>query len=191
MSLLQMYRTAAKILKNFLDSKELNEHLLFHIQRAGKRLHKNARTILDMMAKHAVKYSGVCWLHPQTIADQINVHIKTVKRALALFKELGIIQVVQTEAGGISMTFYVFQKVDLSSICQELVSHLSTTQTTSSPDIPKDEDTSVSAESIESLEAIKKDINYRNTFEYITSEEWKKEMMDNPFTFYNWLEETE
>lgn len=112
--ILKLYRSIAQRFKTFTNRYEMNEHVQAHVYAAGKKLHKNARSILDLLAKHSCKYGGVSWLSESTIAKKLDIHTDTVKRAIKRLQELRIGRVEVVEVSGITLSYFVLNRFEIS-----------------------------------------------------------------------------
>lgn len=136
--ILKIYRTIATQFKSFQSTKELNEHISAHIFASGRKLHKNARAVLNMISQHSIVVCGVSWLHIDTIAKSIGSCTKTVKRALERLEKLNIghREMVVLDSG-VTLSYFVLHPFDVSSVCSEvddsLSSDLSTYESDESP----------------------------------------------------------
>ncbi|MBK3496452.1 helix-turn-helix domain-containing protein [Viridibacillus sp. YIM B01967] len=79
-------------LQSFETISELNEAVKEHRQKFCDELTKSALAILDILARYACKYIGVCYLSKAKIAEMLEVNIRTVRRACNTLETLGIIK---------------------------------------------------------------------------------------------------
>lgn len=121
--ILKVYRTVAQRFKAFESKKEMDEHVKAHIFASGRKLHKNARAVLDLIVRHSCSVYGVSWLSEETIAEEIEVHLDTVKRAFKRLIELGIGRFEVVEVSSISLRYFVINRYsladELQALCEE------------------------------------------------------------------------
>ena len=111
--ILKVYRTVAQRFKAFESKKEMDENVKAHVFASGKKLHKNARAILDTIVRHSCSVYGVSWLGVDTLAEAVQVSEKTVKRAIDRIISLGIGRKEVVEFQGLTLEYFVLNKFDL------------------------------------------------------------------------------
>lgn|GEM_PF-1958780 len=79
-------------LQSFTSISILNEAVKMHRQNFSNQLTKSEQATLDLLARFACKYIGVCYLAKSKIADMLEVNIRTVRRACNTLESLGIIK---------------------------------------------------------------------------------------------------
>lgn len=134
-----LYKAVAQRYKSFANKLEMNDSLAAHIFATGRKLHKNARAVLDMHAKHSCIVTGVSWLNPATVATTLGIHERTVQRAYERLESFGIIYRETVELGGMTPSFLVIRPFGLSSDCLEFVHDLSQEEGATEPVVPTDE----------------------------------------------------
>lgn len=163
---LKLYRMIAKRFVNFSNRHEMNEHVTLHVMVAGRKLHKNARSILDMIAKHSVKFGGVSWLSEATIARMIRIHQDTVKRALKRLQELKIVRMEVVEVSGLKLSYIVLNRFE---IAEDLQDELLDQKIESKPTATKDEATLEVTETKETIQTtdqvLSKDVSEPDTLD--------------------------
>ncbi len=170
----RIYRTAAQSLRSFANKSEMDEHIKAHVFAAGRKLHKNARTVLDILAKHAVCVTGVSWRNETKLAKEIGVHRTTVNRAIDRLEELGIGRRVSVNLNGMELHYFVFQRFNVQAFCTENATDLHTEESAENVSAPKDSADFSGNESIESTEAKetnKEDDDLDTVFHRIADEE--------------------
>ncbi len=156
--ILKLYRRAAQQFRSFTDKNEMNEHVSAHIFAAGRKLHKNARSILNMIAHHSCIITGVSWLNDETIADNLGVCPRTVTRAIDRLIMLGIGRREVVYHDGIMLRYFVLHRFELSPYCPDIDSGLSSVESGTSPTAPKDEGTLPAAETLETKELVNNNV---------------------------------
>jgi len=111
--ILKVYRTVAQRFKAFESKKEMDENVKAHVFASGKKLHKNARAILDTIVRHSCSVYGVSWLGTDSLAEAVQVSEKTVKRAIDRIISLGIGRKEVVEFQGLTLEYFVLNKFDL------------------------------------------------------------------------------
>lgn len=104
--------------QTFDNKSELNEAISAHISAHTYELNDTARDVLMMLARYSVKFPGVAHLKTATIADSIGKTGRTVRRAIALLVELGIIEKVpfmRSVSGGYGANVYRIMPYDVQS----------------------------------------------------------------------------
>lgn len=88
--------------KTFENLSEMNEAVAKHKEH---HLTENAVAVLEHLAKLASKHEGACRTLYANIAKSINVHVRTVNRAIKALKEVGAINVTpqrsKSKRGGV------------------------------------------------------------------------------------------
>ncbi|MFE6170240.1 hypothetical protein ACFVP8_20525 [Viridibacillus arvi] len=79
-------------LQSFKSISKLNEAVKIHRQNFSNQLTKSELATLDLLARFACKYFGVCYLAKSKMADMLEVNIRTVRRACNTLESLGIIK---------------------------------------------------------------------------------------------------
>src|SRR5699024_6058671 len=137
--ILKLYQSEAQRFRTFQNKKEMNEHIAAHIFAAGKKLHKNARATLKMIANYSCVVTGVSWLNNDTIAEAIGVNERTVRRAKERIRLLGIGREEVVEINGMKLTYFVLNPFDMSVFCPEIVHEVSNDESDISPTATRDE----------------------------------------------------
>nr|WP_144922403.1 helix-turn-helix domain-containing protein [Paenibacillus bovis] len=104
--------------QTFDNKSELNEAISAHISAHTYELNDTARDVLMMLARYSVKYPGVAHLKTATIAETVGKTGRTVRRAIALLVELGIIEKVpflRAVSGGYGANVYRIMPYDVQS----------------------------------------------------------------------------
>src|SRR5690606_30682988 len=70
----------------------LNEAIRQHLYAHQFELNKTTVKILEVVSRHAVKYTGAAWLKADTLAALLGISLKTVRRGLAKLQALGIVE---------------------------------------------------------------------------------------------------
>lgn len=148
----RIYRAAAVSLRSFTDKSEMDEHIQAHVLAAGRKLHKNARTILDILARHAVCVVGVSWRNETKLAKEIGIHRTTVNRAIDRLEELGIGRRVSVNLNDMELRYFVFNRFDMQSFCSDIATDLHNEESAENTDISTDTDTFFVNEAIETSE---------------------------------------
>lgn len=81
-----------KNLQPFQDIKQLNETVRSHKEQFEDQLSKTAISILELLQRYAAKFTGVCFLTKNNIANTLEISRRTVIRACQRLEELGIIR---------------------------------------------------------------------------------------------------
>jgi DNA-binding Lrp family transcriptional regulator len=148
----RIYRAVAQQFRSFEDTKKMNEHVRLHTFAAGRKLHKNARAVLDVLTRHSCAITGVSWLNLETIADAVGIHVRTVKRAIERLESLGIGKCETIVYEGMELRYFVLQPFSLSVECREFVDKLSVAEREVAPTATRDNGTFSSGEAFESVE---------------------------------------
>lgn len=151
-----LYKAAAQRYKAFASKTEMDENLSVHILAAGRKLHKNARAILDLHVKYSCIVPGVSWLGRATVAATLGVHERTIERAYERLESLGIANRVTVELGGMILSFLVIRPFVLSVDCPEFVSDLSQSKSSTEQVVPTVEAAFSPGETIETTESSNK-----------------------------------
>lgn len=130
--ILKLYRSVATRFKVFTNKEEMNDHIRAHIFAAGRKLHKNARAVLYLIARHSCVVSGVSWLNEETIAELLSVCTRTVKRAIDRIISLNIGRNEIVEVNGAVLRYFILHKFEVSTDCLEVVNDLSSGQSSTS-----------------------------------------------------------
>lgn len=80
-----------KSLQSFNSLDELNESIKYAFKNFSNYMTATTKKILGLLSKYSVKYLGVSMLAKSTIADELNVDIRTVRRSFRLLESLGLI----------------------------------------------------------------------------------------------------
>lgn len=106
---------------SFQSVKEMDAEVEKHIQTHYYNLTTSERAIVFKLASHALEYPGVCHLKASTIADGLEISVKTVQRAIKKLVDLQIIQKVTTKKmNGIKgANIYIFLKHNVPSKMSE------------------------------------------------------------------------
>lgn len=80
-----------KSLQSFGSIDELNESIKYAYKNLSQYMTPTSLKILGLLSKYSVKYLGVSFLSKSTIADELNVDIRTVRRSIRQLEELGLI----------------------------------------------------------------------------------------------------
>jgi DNA-binding Lrp family transcriptional regulator len=160
--ILKLYRTFASKLINFKSTQELNDHIQLHCHATSKKLNKNTKAALDLICKHSVKYKGVSWLNDETIASTLNVHVRTIKRAIQRLIDLNIVRIETVEINGLTLRYFVILPFKLDEECQEIVQELSNSESGETSIETSYKLNLGRTESIETKEAMDIDIKDRN-----------------------------
>lgn len=148
----RIYRAAAVSLRSFTDKSEMDEHIQAHVLAAGRKLHKNARTILDILARHAVCVVGVSWRNETKLAKEIGIHRTTVNRAIDRLEELGIGRRISVSLNGMELRYFVFNRFDMQSFCSDIATDLHNEESAENIDVSTDTNTFSVSEAIETPE---------------------------------------
>lgn len=81
-----------KSLQSFNSLDQLNESIRVAFQNFKSILTKSSMRVLAHIAKYSVKYLGVSFLSKQSIADALDVNIRTVRRSIRQLEELCLIK---------------------------------------------------------------------------------------------------
>ncbi|RXT14892.1 helix-turn-helix domain-containing protein [Ammoniphilus sp. CFH 90114] len=136
--ILKIYRSVAQRYKAFDSKKEMDEHVRAHVFASGRKLHRNARAVLDTIARHSVAVYGVSWLNEETIAEVVKVSERTVKRAIDRLESLGVGRREVVEFQGMTLRYFVINKydLDLTEECREDDSKVSKVEIEETPVVP-------------------------------------------------------
>lgn len=97
-------------LQSFTSVEEMNKQMNFHYRHIKELLTPSFDQVFHLLKKYSCKVPGVCWLKQGTIAQDLNVSIKTVERAIKFLKEQHIIKIYHTKRGNLNAnSYYVFQ----------------------------------------------------------------------------------
>lgn len=97
-------------LQTFDSLEEFNRQMNLHYYFIGEQLTPSFDQVFHLLKKHSCKAIGVCWLKQETIANLLNLSIKTVERAIKFFKEQQVIKIYHTKRGNLNGNcYYVFQ----------------------------------------------------------------------------------
>lgn len=170
----RIYRAAAVSLRSFTDKSEMDEHIQAHVLAAGRKLHKNARTILDILARHAVCVVGVSWRNETKLAKEIGIHRTTVNRAIDRLEELGIGRRVSVNLNDMELRYFVFNRFNLQSFCSDIATDLHNEESAENTDVSTVTNTFSVSEAIETpelKETDKDDDDLETVFNRIADEE--------------------
>lgn len=78
-------------LQSFNSLEELNESIKYAFKNLSHFMTPTTKKILGLLSKYSVKYLGVSMLAKSTIANELNVDIRTVRRSFRQLEELGLI----------------------------------------------------------------------------------------------------
>lgn len=95
--------------QTFNNKYELNDAIASHLDRCRYELTETARDVFLLLSRYAVKYPGVAHLKSATIAKSIEKTDRTVRRAIALLIDLGMIERVEfmrEKSGGNGANIY-------------------------------------------------------------------------------------
>lgn len=81
-----------KSLQSFNSLDQLNESIQIAFQNFKSILTKSSMRVLAHIAKYSVKYLGVSFLSKQSIADALDINIRTIRRAIRQLEELHLIK---------------------------------------------------------------------------------------------------
>ncbi|MGG0655412.1 helix-turn-helix domain-containing protein [Rummeliibacillus pycnus] len=81
----------------FESVQEMDEHVECHIRKHFYNLTESDKVVLYKIASHALDYPGVCHLKAKTIAEVLDISLRTVFRCLKHLEELEIIQRIHTK----------------------------------------------------------------------------------------------
>lgn len=113
------YAFLARKHRQFEAVEDMNEAVRQHIYNNKSELTKSAISVLNLLAKYAVKFKGVAFLKFATIMEKTELSRSTVIRAVKLSVDLGIIgkqHVMRTKAVAmeqICMLSMIFNKMKL------------------------------------------------------------------------------
>ncbi|MCP3025392.1 helix-turn-helix domain-containing protein [Halobacillus sp. A5] len=85
-----------KHLSKFTSTEELNLSIRGFLYKFKYELNETIISIYRLIANHAVKFTGICFMKYSTIAKQINKSESTVKRSLKVLKDLKALEVHRT-----------------------------------------------------------------------------------------------
>lgn len=80
----------------FTSKDELNKAIYIHLNQHDKSLNKTDRKLLELISRYSVKNNGVAYLKVSTMADNLKVSTRTIKRVMAKIELLGIIKRIST-----------------------------------------------------------------------------------------------
>jgi DNA-binding Lrp family transcriptional regulator len=115
------YAFLARKHRQFEAVEDMNEAVRQHIYNNKSELTKSAISVLNLLAKYAVKFKGVAFLKFSTLMEKTELSRSTIIRSLNKLKSLGIISkqhVMRTKSGGNGANLYVindFQQADIPS----------------------------------------------------------------------------
>ena len=89
---LQSTISTFKSLQSFNSLDHLNESIKIAFQNFKSILTKSSMRVLAHIAKYSVKYLGVSFLSKQSIADELDVNIRTVRRAIRQLEDLCLVK---------------------------------------------------------------------------------------------------
>jgi hypothetical protein len=98
-------------LQPFTSVEEMNHHMNLHYLTFKNEMTDRFNEIFFLIKKYACLVAGVCWLKQESIASLAGVSVKTVERAVKIFKELGVMKIYHTKrANGLNGNcYYVLQ----------------------------------------------------------------------------------
>jgi hypothetical protein len=98
-------------LQPFTSVEEMNHHMNLHYLTFKHDMTDRFNEIFFLIKKYACLVAGVCWLKQESIASLAGVSVKTVERAVKIFKELGVMKIYHTKrANGLNGNcYYVLQ----------------------------------------------------------------------------------
>ena len=82
---------------SFASVREMDEHVECHIRKHFYDLTDSDQAVLHKIASHSLDYPGACHLKAKTIAEAIDLSVRTVFRSLKHLEELRIIQRIHTK----------------------------------------------------------------------------------------------
>lgn len=139
---------AFKELSTFENVDKMNLFIRKVLYNFKHKLTPSAVKVLKKMSQYACKYPGVCWVKIKTLAAEIGVSERTVKRAVKLLEELGIIVKYLTirRGGGYGHPVFVinnhdnydFKELPNSNVTSDVTSEMSPRQEAENIDISKD-----------------------------------------------------
>lgn len=80
----------------FESVQEMDEQVECHIRKSFYNLTESDKAVLYKIASHALDYPGACHLKAKTIAEVLEISVRTVFRSLKYLEELQIIRRIQT-----------------------------------------------------------------------------------------------
>lgn len=123
----------------FKTKQELNERL----EAIYVTLTEKQRRVLDVMAKHAVKYLGVCTLLNKTIAELAGTTTRSVQRFTSKLQALGYgfkVENMRPINGGNAANYFVFNSTNLCAcVVPSVVPQVSPRQQDAKPTATRDE----------------------------------------------------
>jgi hypothetical protein len=120
------YAFLARKHRQFEVVEDMNEAVRQHIYNNKSELTKSAISVLNLLAKYAVKFKGVAFLKFVTLMEKTELSRSTIIRSLNKLKSLGIIakqHVMRTKSGGNGANLYVindFQQAETPSDTPEM-----------------------------------------------------------------------
>ncbi len=81
----------------FASVQEMDAHVESHIRKHFYELTSSDQAILHKISSHALDYPGACHLKAKTIAEVLEISVRTVFRSLKHLEELKIIRRIQTK----------------------------------------------------------------------------------------------
>jgi DNA-binding Lrp family transcriptional regulator len=177
---IKLYRAVAERLRSFANKTEMNAHVRAHVTLAGRKLNRNAKAVLDVLAKHSCVISGVSWLNTDTIAKKIGVCERTVRNIMKRLEALRIGQRKTVEVNGTELRFFVLNRFELE-IYPEFSSDVSTQESEENPVISTVQAHFISNETKETKEIHKKidndkkNLSIEEQFIHIANEEGLQE----------------
>jgi predicted transcriptional regulator len=137
-----------KKLATFENVDKMNLFIRKVLYNLKHKLTPSAIKVLKKMSQYACKYPGVCWVKIKTLAAEIGVSERTIKRAIKLLEELGIIEKYLTmrSGGGYGHPVFVinnhdhdeFKELPNSNVTSDVTSEMSPRQEAKNTDISKD-----------------------------------------------------
>lgn len=81
----------------FENVQEMDVHVESHIRKNYYDLTESEKAVLYKIASHALDYPGACHLKAKTIAEKLDISLRTVFRSLKHLEDLKIIQRIHTK----------------------------------------------------------------------------------------------
>ncbi|MEK5528538.1 helix-turn-helix domain-containing protein [Viridibacillus sp. FSL R5-0468] len=79
-------------LQSFQSVEDLNEAIKYHRDLHAEILTPSTRNVLDVLARYSCVYPGVSYRSKKEIAEELEIDIRTVRRACNLLEDLGVIK---------------------------------------------------------------------------------------------------
>lgn len=79
-------------LQSFQSVEELNEAIKYQRDLHADTLTPSTRNVLDVLARYSCVYPGVSYRSKKEIAEELEIDIRTVRRACNLLEDLGVIK---------------------------------------------------------------------------------------------------